>query len=322
MDIQNALPCAPRVDIGLWRTATIDIARTRPLPVRLFGGICRGCARWCSGRDTGRAGGEDGCDLLGGRPQLELSNIKYLRKICYLCKLQLLCTEYGFYAGETADRVVEGRSLGEQPEVLCGERAHDVGLRVRPADARAGGPGEHRGGRREGVREVSAQVSDAVAGQYLQHRRGRGIRRTGHQDPGDAVHLVLRAQVRRHGHLPDLPGRQAVPGPHPRRRRGGRRRHRQCPEDRQHPGEAPGRRLAGGVRDPRRGADAVRVLRPAEPGTGGQRGPAVRESPQPLPGGFPSPTSAASAAASTRSRLSSPIGIPPASSFRMPPTAS
>lgn len=38
MGMQNAPRCAPRLDIGLWRTATIDTARTRPLPVRLLGG--------------------------------------------------------------------------------------------------------------------------------------------------------------------------------------------------------------------------------------------------------------------------------------------
>ena len=37
MGKQNALSCAPRADIGLWRTATIDMAHKRPVPVRLFG---------------------------------------------------------------------------------------------------------------------------------------------------------------------------------------------------------------------------------------------------------------------------------------------
>jgi hypothetical protein len=56
------------------------------------------------------------------------SNIKYLRKIDYICKFNLSAPKNGFHAGETADRVAEGGSLGEQPEVLCGECAHDVGL--------------------------------------------------------------------------------------------------------------------------------------------------------------------------------------------------
>ena len=37
MGTQNALSCAPKADIRLWRTATIDIAPKRPVPVRLFG---------------------------------------------------------------------------------------------------------------------------------------------------------------------------------------------------------------------------------------------------------------------------------------------
>ena len=53
------------------------------------------------------------------------------------------------------------------------------------------------------------------------HRRGGGIRGKGYEDTGNSVHLVLRTQVRRHSHLPDLPERQIVPGPHPRRRCGG-----------------------------------------------------------------------------------------------------
>ena len=65
---------------------------------------------------------------VAGRPQLELSNIKYLRKIDYICKFNLSAPKNGFHAGETADRMAEGGSLGEQPEVLCGECAHDVGL--------------------------------------------------------------------------------------------------------------------------------------------------------------------------------------------------
>jgi hypothetical protein len=42
MDIQNVPPRAPSADIGQWRTATIDIAHTRHIPVRLFGGKDRG----------------------------------------------------------------------------------------------------------------------------------------------------------------------------------------------------------------------------------------------------------------------------------------
>ena len=37
MGIQNTPARAPSADIGLWRTATIDITHKRPVPVRLFG---------------------------------------------------------------------------------------------------------------------------------------------------------------------------------------------------------------------------------------------------------------------------------------------
>ena len=75
----------------------------------------------------------------------------------------------GFHAGQAAHRMAEGGSLGEQPEVLCGERAHDVGLRVRPVEARAGRSG--------------APVSGVPDGGLPHPARG--------QRPGDAIFLII-----------------------------------------------------------------------------------------------------------------------------------
>ena len=104
---------------------------------------------------------------------------------------------------------------------------------------------------------------------------GRGSDRRGRR--ADAC---LRSQDRRPRGEPSLRGRTAGAGDHARRRREGRRRHRERPHDPRHPAASRDRVAACGPRDSRRDLPArPRVRSHQRRARGGRRG-ALRERPQ------------------------------------------
>ncbi len=177
---------------------------------------------------------------------------------------------------EAARRPQPGDHRGRSP-VLHPGFADDLRHRLRHQDARAAraggavpGPAHARladpdraRGDIHAVHPGRAPGAAAQPGQRL-HRRGPG--RLGRPRDQARRHraLPVRAEDRRAGDRPRLPGRRAGQGGHPGRRAHRRGRHAEHPHHLLHPGPAQGHRAPGHPRGQGRGVHAGRGVRQAE----------------------------------------------------------